>query len=178
MMCWNAPSAFRLAPAARWRCRLPARLTTRPAAPTMSSSDPSTSGVSPMRWVRLEEYPGRDDPEAEGVEQRCEHLGPVVAERALHRGGTPRYPHGKQRKGDRRSVREHVPSVREKGEAAGHYAANHLHEHERGNQSQGENQAAFALSAQVVGVVMVVVSAVPMIVVAVVMLPMIVGMFG
>ena len=124
--------------------------------PTPSSSGPSISGVSRKATVRLEEYPARDDPQAEGIRQRGKHFGPVVAERALERRGALRYPHGEQCEQDRRGVREHVPRVCEESEAAGQHAADHLYEHERGDQPQGEDQASLARSAQVVGVVMVV----------------------
>ena len=50
MTCWNAPSTFRLSPAARCNTQAATMLTNRPTIPTPNSKGPSISGGSKKRW--------------------------------------------------------------------------------------------------------------------------------
>ena len=141
-------------------------------APTPRSRGPFHLRGVEEAVVRLEEDPAGDEPEAESIQEGCEHLRPVEAEGRPGRGGPVGDPHGHQRKRDGGGVGQHVGSIGQQGEAPGEDAADHLHEHEASNEAQGQDQAPFAGSTQVMGVVM---AAVPVMVMAVARVPMIVA---
>ena len=70
--------------------------------------------------------PGCNHPQHEGISGRCEHLGSLKAERALHGGGALRSPRGQQGQTDGSRVGECVTGVGQQGQASREDGAHHL----------------------------------------------------
>ena len=80
------------------------------------------------------EYPGGDDPQAEGVEHGGQHFGAVVAESAFDGGRKVGNPHGEEDQADGGGVGEHMGGVGQEGETSGEEAGDDFYSHVARNQ--------------------------------------------